>query len=65
MYSVLNTVSNINTFTYQKALLHTLFSLFLKSSKVFSVSLGTMDQLLPLHWQKASTFVHIKNLLYF
>ena len=32
---------NIHTFTYQKKpLLHTLFSLFLKSSKAFSVSLS-------------------------
>ena len=30
---------NIHTFTYQKTLLHTLFSLFLKSSKTYSVSL--------------------------
>ena len=30
---------NKHTFTYQKALLHTRFCLFLKSSKVFSVSL--------------------------
>ena len=29
---------NIHTFTYQKTLLHTLFCLFLKSSKAFSVS---------------------------
>ena len=32
-------VHNIHTFTYQKTLLHTLFSLFLKSLKAFSVSL--------------------------
>ena len=32
---------NIHIFTYQKALLHTLFCLFLKSSKAFSVSLNT------------------------
>ena len=31
---------NIHTFTYQKSLLHTLFCLFLKSSKAFSVSLN-------------------------
>ena len=31
---------NIHTFTYQKTLLHTLFYLFLKSSKAFSVSLS-------------------------
>ena len=31
---------NVLTFTYQKALLHTLFCLFLKSSKAFSVSLS-------------------------
>ena len=30
---------NIHTFTYQKILLHTLFCLFLKSSKAFSLSL--------------------------
>ena len=30
---------NINTFTYQKALLNTLICLFLKASKAFSVSL--------------------------
>ena len=30
---------NIHIFTYQKKLLHTLFSLFLKSSKAFNVSL--------------------------
>ena len=30
---------NIHTFTYQKTLLHTLFRLFLKSAKAFSVSL--------------------------
>ena len=30
---------NIHTFIYQKILLHTLFCLFLKSSKAFSVSL--------------------------
>ena len=30
---------NIHTFTYQKTLLHTLFCLFLKSSKAFCVSL--------------------------
>ena len=30
---------NIHTFTYQKTLLHTLFYLFLKSSKALSVSL--------------------------
>ena len=29
---------NIHTFTYQKTLLHTMFCLFLKSSKTFSVS---------------------------
>ena len=30
---------NIHTFTYQKTLIHTLFDLFLKSLKAFSVSL--------------------------
>ena len=30
---------NIHTFTYQKTLLHTLFCMFLKSSKAFSISL--------------------------
>ena len=30
---------NIHTFTYQTTLLHTLFCLFLKLSKAFSVSL--------------------------
>ena len=30
---------NIHIFTYQKTLLHTLFCLFLKSSKAFSISL--------------------------
>ena len=39
MYSVLNTLSEYNTFTHQKALLHTLFCLLLKSSKAFSVPL--------------------------
>ena len=39
MLSVLNTLSEYTTFTYQKKLLHTLFCFFLKSSKAFSVSL--------------------------
>ena len=40
MYSVLNIhFQNIHTFTYQKACLHTIFCLFLKSSKAFSVYL--------------------------
>ena len=30
---------NMHTFTYQKKLLHTIFCLFLKSSKAFSASL--------------------------
>ena len=40
---------NLHTFTYQKILLHTLFCLFLNSSKVFSVSLTFASQcnLLP------------------
>ena len=33
----------IHTFTYRKRLLHTLFSLFLKSSKAFSVSLKNQN----------------------
>ena len=33
---------NIHTLTYHKALLHTLFCLFLKSWKAFSVSLNTI-----------------------
>ena len=33
---------NIRTFTYQKTLLHTLFCLFLKLSKAFSVSLNQL-----------------------
>ena len=41
MYSVLNTLSNYTkqTFTYQKISFHTLFCLFSKSSKTFSISL--------------------------
>ena len=35
---------NIRTLTYQKTLLHKLFYLFLKSSKVFSVSLKWIGQ---------------------
>ena len=34
---------NTNTFTYQKTSLHTLFCLFLKSSKAFSVTLRTFN----------------------
>ena len=37
MYSVSNTLSE---YTYQKTLLHTLFCLFLKSLKTFTVSLS-------------------------
>ena len=37
---VLDKLSEYNTFTYQKTLLHTLFCLFLKLSKAFSVSLS-------------------------
>ena len=33
-------VQNIHTFTYQKTLLHTLFCLFLKSSKAFAAPLN-------------------------
>ena len=39
MYSVLNKLSEIYNFTYQKALLHALLLLLLKSSKAFSLSL--------------------------
>ena len=41
MYSGLNTLSNYTkqTFTYQKISFHTLFCLFSKSSKTFSISL--------------------------
>ena len=35
---------NIHTFIYQKSLLHTLFCLFLKSSKTFSVSLRRLNK---------------------
>ena len=35
---------NLHTFTHQKTLLHTLFCLFLNSSKVFSVSLTFASQ---------------------
>ena len=40
---------NLHTFTYQKTLLHIHFRLFLKSSKVFSVSLIHCGFLLPLN----------------
>ena len=51
---------NIHTFTYQKTLLHTLFYLFLKSSKAFSVSLN----LRPQKWFKSRPnlircFIHL------
>ena len=36
----------IHTFTYQKTLLHTLFCLFLKLSKTFSVSLSDWNETL-------------------
>ena len=35
---------NIHTFTYKKTLLHTLFCLFLKSSRAFSVSLKASEK---------------------
>ena len=41
---------NLHTFTYQKTLLHIHFRLFLKSSKVFSVSLIHCGFLLPLNY---------------
>ena len=40
MYSVLNTLSEYTYFYISKTLLHTLFCLFLKPSKTFSVSLS-------------------------
>ena len=40
MYSVFNKLSEYKYFSYQKALLHTLFCLFLKSSKAISISLN-------------------------
>ena len=40
MYSVLNILSEYTYFTYQKIILHTLFCLFLKLPKGFSVSLS-------------------------
>ena len=39
MYSILNTLSEYTYFYKSKTLLHTLFCLFLKSSKAFCVSL--------------------------
>ena len=39
IYSVLNTLSEYTYFYMSKILLHTLFCLFLKSSKAFSISL--------------------------
>ena len=45
MYSVLNTLSEHAFCTYQKTLIHTLFCLFLKSSKAFSVSLTGISNL--------------------
>ena len=49
---------NIHSFTYQKTLLHTLFCLFLKSSKAFSVSLK-LNSHLP---KKFVLFVSMKAL---
>ena len=43
MYSVLNTLSEYTYFYKQKTLLHTLFCLFLKLSKAFSVSLNAKE----------------------
>ena len=52
VYSIVH-FQNIHTFTYQKTLLHTLFCLFLKPSKAFSVSLRMRNfQEIILTWTR-------------
>ena len=48
---------NIYTFIYQKALLHTLFCLILKSSKAFSVFLSSEEK----SWQRREERINNKS----
>ena len=48
---------NIYTFIYQKALLHTLFYLILKSSKAFSVFLSSEEK----SWQRRDERINNKS----